>query len=181
MVSAPEILLGYDDYSVPVDVWSIGCIFCEMVTAKPLFPGDSEIDQLFRIFRTLGTPTEENWPGVTSLPKYEPVFPQFDAQPLRSLFQSFARRYVETFHLMEAMLIYDPRKRITPLAALNHAYFDDEQCERELQNLYDMAQQDIAEKQSTYDNANASNAAHESTNSAVMSANPNAMTELMSN
>jgi serine/threonine protein kinase len=48
---APEILLGSQLYSTPVDIWSIGCIFAEMVTKRPLFPGDSEIDELFRIFR----------------------------------------------------------------------------------------------------------------------------------
>lgn len=48
---APELLLGSQYYSTPVDLWSVGCIFSEMVTKRPLFPGDSEIDQLFRIFR----------------------------------------------------------------------------------------------------------------------------------
>ncbi|KAI4486131.1 hypothetical protein M0802_012551 [Mischocyttarus mexicanus] len=48
---APEILLGSSRYSCAIDVWSIGCIFAEMVMKKPLFQGDSEIDQLFRIFR----------------------------------------------------------------------------------------------------------------------------------
>ena len=52
-------------YAPPVDVWAIGTIFVEMVTKRPLFPGDSEIDQLFKIFRQLGTPTEEVWPGVS--------------------------------------------------------------------------------------------------------------------
>jgi cyclin-dependent kinase 2 len=49
---APEILLGAKQYSTPVDVWSVGCIFAEMVNRKPLFPGDSEIDELFKIFRS---------------------------------------------------------------------------------------------------------------------------------
>ena len=53
---APEILLGVRHYSTPVDVWSIGCIFAEMINGKPLFPGDSEIDELFKIFKILGTP-----------------------------------------------------------------------------------------------------------------------------
>ena len=48
---APELLLGSQYYSTPVDLWSVGCIFSEMITKRPLFPGDSEIDQLFRIFR----------------------------------------------------------------------------------------------------------------------------------
>ncbi|XP_037283903.2 cyclin-dependent kinase 1 [Rhipicephalus microplus] len=56
---APEILMGASRYSTPVDVWSIGCIFFELLTGKTLFRGYSEIDQLFQIFRVLGTPTEE--------------------------------------------------------------------------------------------------------------------------
>jgi cyclin-dependent kinase 2 len=106
---APEILLGARHYSTPVDVWSVGCIFAEMVNQKPLFPGDSEIDELFKIFRSylqelfklslvccmlqknilsglcilfcscriLGTPTEETWPGVASLPDYKSTFPKW--------------------------------------------------------------------------------------------------------
>lgn len=53
---APEILLGARQYSTPVDVWSVGCIFAEMVNQRPLFPGDSEIDELFKIFRSQSTP-----------------------------------------------------------------------------------------------------------------------------
>jgi serine/threonine protein kinase len=53
---APEILLGSYEYSTPIDIWAIGCIFAEMVTKKVLFQGDSDIDQLYRIFRILGTP-----------------------------------------------------------------------------------------------------------------------------
>lgn len=58
---APEVLLGASRYSTPIDIWSIACIFAEMVNRKPLFHGDSEIDQLFRIFRYLfrSHPSEE--------------------------------------------------------------------------------------------------------------------------
>merc|ERR1711884_613535 len=73
----PEILLGSQTYAPPVDVWAIGTIFVEMVTKRPLFQGDSEIDQLFRIFRTLSTPTEDNWPGVTQLQDYKANFPKW--------------------------------------------------------------------------------------------------------
>lgn len=79
---APEILLGTKYYGPSVDVWSIGCIFAEMVTKKPLFSGDSEIDQLFRIFRTLGTPDEIVWPGVSQLPDYKTTFPQWNKEDL---------------------------------------------------------------------------------------------------
>ncbi|XP_064899631.1 cyclin-dependent kinase 2 isoform X1 [Columba livia] len=77
---APEILLGCKYYSTAVDIWSLGCIFAEMITRRALFPGDSEIDQLFRIFRTLGTPDEAAWPGVTAMPDYKPSFPKWARQ-----------------------------------------------------------------------------------------------------
>jgi cyclin-dependent kinase len=91
-------------------MWSVGCIFAEMVMRGiPLFPGDSEIDQIFKIFRSvgltnldpsspsvdpllmkgwddahrvLGTPNEESWPGVKQLPDYKPTFPQWSSQDL---------------------------------------------------------------------------------------------------
>ncbi|KAM9886988.1 hypothetical protein OXX79_013903, partial [Metschnikowia pulcherrima] len=68
---APEILLGGKQYSTGVDMWSVGVIFAEMCNRKPLFPGDSEIDEIFRIFRVLGTPNETVWPDVSYLPDYK--------------------------------------------------------------------------------------------------------------
>lgn len=79
---APEILLGAIEYSTPIDIWSIGCIFVELASKNPLFTGDSEIDQLYRIFRVLGTPNETIWPGVTSLKDYKSTFPNWGAQSL---------------------------------------------------------------------------------------------------
>ena len=66
-----QVLLGSPKYSCPIDIWSIGTIYAEMVNRRPLFQGDSEIDQLFRIFRVLRTPTEDLWPGVTQLPDFK--------------------------------------------------------------------------------------------------------------
>lgn len=74
---APEILLGQKQYSTPVDMWSVGCIFAEMAQKKPLFCGDSEIDQIFKIFRIMGTPKECIWPGVNSLPDFKATFPRW--------------------------------------------------------------------------------------------------------
>lgn len=72
---APEVLLGAQRYSCPVDIWSVGCIFAEIASKKPLFHGDSEIDQLFRIFRILTTPSNQTWPGVEQLPDFKRHFP----------------------------------------------------------------------------------------------------------
>jgi len=74
---APEVLLGQQRYAMPMDIWSLGCILAEMATGQALFPGDSEIDMIFRIFRLLGTPTEEVWPGVTNLRDHKHTFPQW--------------------------------------------------------------------------------------------------------
>lgn len=61
------------------------------VTRKALFPGDSEIDQLFRIFRTLGTPTEATWPGVTQLPDYKGDFPRWARKEMKEIVPSLDR------------------------------------------------------------------------------------------
>jgi len=74
---APEILLGQKAYSLGVDMWAIGCIFSELITKRPLFMGDSEIDQIFKIFQFHGTPSEMNWVGVSKLKNYKPSFPKF--------------------------------------------------------------------------------------------------------
>jgi len=119
---APEILLGGRQYSTPVDVWSIGCIFAEMVTCSPLFPGDSEIDQLFKIFRCLGTPTEETWPGVSNFKDFKPTFPQWIGNNLAKQVPGIEPLGLD---LLKRMLVYEPSKRISAREALQHEYFKD--------------------------------------------------------
>lgn len=119
---APEVLLGCPRYATPVDIWSVGCIFAEMATKRPLFHGDSEIDQLFRIFRTMGTPTEEIWPGVTTLKAYKVTFPNWNRNVTRALVPQIDST---GFDLLEKMLIYDPHKRLNAKTAVLHPYFDD--------------------------------------------------------
>jgi len=119
---APEILLGTRYYSTAVDIWSIGCIFAEMITRKALFQGDSEIDQLFRIFRTLGTPDESTWPGVTSLPDFKSNFPKWPMNDLVKLVPSLDSIGHD---LLMQMLTYEPQSRISAKNALSHSYFYD--------------------------------------------------------
>lgn len=116
---APEIILGSLEYSTPIDIWAIGCIFVEIVTKKPLFEGDSEIDQLYRIFRILGTPNEENWPGVSSLRDYKSTFPNWQANPIQSVVANLNLDPLG-IDLLNRMLKYDPNHRITAKAALQH-------------------------------------------------------------
>lgn len=119
---APEILLGSKHYSTAVDMWSVGCIFAEMVNRHPLFPGDSEIDEIFRIFRILGTPNEDIWPGVTDLPDYKSSFPYWSPQNLQKFVEKLEPAGVE---LLKEMLAYDPADRISAKRARLSSYFND--------------------------------------------------------
>ncbi|KAF8927896.1 Cyclin-dependent kinase catalytic subunit [Dissophora ornata] len=107
---APEILMGSRHYSTAVDIWSVGCIFAEMITKKPLFPGDSEIDELFKIFKVLGTPNEEVWPGVSKLKDWKATFPQWSCQPLEPLLPQLSQEGIDLLH---QMIEYDPAQRIS--------------------------------------------------------------------
>jgi cyclin-dependent kinase len=66
----PDILMGSKTYSTQIDMWSVGCIFAEMVSGRPLFKGENEKDQLNKIFKIKGTPDPEKWPGMKDLPLY---------------------------------------------------------------------------------------------------------------
>ncbi|PUU76617.1 kinase-like domain-containing protein [Tuber borchii] len=117
---SPEILLGGKQYSTGVDMWSVGCIFAEMCTRKALFPGDSEIDEIFKIFQVLGTPDEETWPGVTSFPDFKSSFPQWAKVDTKKMVPGLEDAGID---LLEAMLVYDPAGRISAKQACHHDYF----------------------------------------------------------
>ena len=119
---APEILLGCRQYSTPVDIWSVGCIFAEMAHKRPLFAGDSEIDQIFKIFRVLGTPTDESLPGVGTFKDFKTTFPRWRPQRLDHLLPNFDE---EALDLISQMVCLDPSKRISARDALMHPYFRD--------------------------------------------------------
>ena len=119
---APEILLGQKEYSTPVDMWSIGLIFYEMAHRKPLFAGDCEIDQIFKIFQMFGTPNEKTWPGVTKLPEFKLTFPQFKGKGINAYNRNIDNVGLD---LLSKMIQLDPSKRISAKQALQHPYFND--------------------------------------------------------
>ncbi|MBA0798667.1 hypothetical protein Gohar_009235 [Gossypium harknessii] len=109
-------------------MWSLGCIMAELLSKEPLFNGKTEFDQLDKIFRTLGTPNETIWPGFSMLPGVKVNFVKHQYNLLRKKFPatSFTGTPVLSdagFDLLNKLLTYDPEKRITAEAALNHEWF----------------------------------------------------------
>jgi serine/threonine protein kinase len=121
----PEILLGAKLYSVPVDLWSIGCVIGEMATGAPLFAGDSEIDTIFKIFQKLGTPSEQVWPGVGELPDFKASFPKWPPRGWAQIRNTKPQVGADGIDLLENLMNYDPRKRLSARRALQHTYFRD--------------------------------------------------------
>ncbi|XP_012234760.1 cyclin-dependent kinase 11B isoform X2 [Linepithema humile] len=119
---APELLLSDREYSTPIDMWSVGCIFAELLRMEPLFPGKSDIDQLNKIFKELGTPSERIWPGYSKLPMVQKI--PFAHYPVNNLRQRFSLSLSELgIELLNKFLTYDPRQRITAEDSLTHGYF----------------------------------------------------------
>ncbi|XP_059876055.1 cyclin-dependent kinase 5 isoform X3 [Delphinus delphis] len=119
----PDVLFGAKLYSTSIDMWSAGCIFAELANAgRPLFPGNDVDDQLKRIFRLLGTPTEEQWPAMTKLPDYKP-YPMYPATT--SLVNVVPKLSATGRDLLQNLLKCNPVQRISAEEALQHPYFSD--------------------------------------------------------
>ncbi|XP_063973425.1 cyclin-dependent kinase 20-like [Diachasmimorpha longicaudata] len=118
---APELLYGSKLYSSSIDMWSIGCIIAEMINNSPLFPGESDIEQLAMVLRQLGTPTVETWPDHHSLPDYNKI--TFPYQKGQLWEQVIPDATPEVLDLIRNILLYNSSKRLTAVEALKHKYF----------------------------------------------------------
>lgn len=119
---APDVLLGSRTYNTSIDIWSAGCIMAEMYTGRPLFPGTTNEDQIVRIFRIMGTPTERTWPGITQFPEYKPNFQMYATQDLRQILPQIDPDGID---LLQRMLQLRPEFRISAHDALKHRWFND--------------------------------------------------------
>lgn len=120
---APELLLCTKEYSTPIDMWSVGCIFAELLLMNALFPGKSEVDQLNRVFKELGTPSENIWTGFNKLPAVQKM--KFNEYPVSNLRSKFGMLSELGLALLLGFLTYDPTKRLTAEKSLENAYFNE--------------------------------------------------------
>ncbi len=120
---APELIFGAANYTPLIDVWSLGCVFAELILGKPLFPGESGIDQLVEIIKVLGTPSKQEIFAMN--PHYTDFkFPFINPSPWAKVFSANKKACPDTIDLLSKMLVYDPVKRITAGDALAHPFFD---------------------------------------------------------
>lgn len=119
---APDVLLGSRTYNTSIDIWSAGCIMAEMYTGRPLFPGTTNEDQLQKIFRLMGTPSERSWPGISQFPEYKPNFHNYATQDLRMILPQVDQLGLD---LLSRMLQLRPEMRVSAKDALAHVWFRD--------------------------------------------------------
>ena len=125
----PELLMGEDVYGAEVDIWSLGCVFGELLNLTPMWEGRGEVDQLAKVFAVLGRPTEEVWPGWEALPHARTLkFKGPKKSNLRGVFPSnvfSGKTFLDEagFELMEGMLSMDPRRRVGMKEVMASRYF----------------------------------------------------------
>ncbi|KAJ6708830.1 MITOGEN-ACTIVATED PROTEIN KINASE [Salix koriyanagi] len=118
---APELLLCCDNYGTSIDVWSVGCIFAELLGRKPIFPGTECLDQLKLIISILGSQREEGLEFIdnSKAKKYIKSLPYSPGTPFSRLYPNADPLAID---LLQKMLVFDPSKRITVTGALEHPY-----------------------------------------------------------
>ena len=116
----PELLFGGNGYTTALDLWAVGCIFCELLSNKPLLPGRSELNQIEQIVNLLGTPNESIWPGFSSLAGAKRI--QLKKQPYNNIKEKYHWLSDTGIKLINDFLTYDPKKRISARNARRNKY-----------------------------------------------------------
>ncbi|CAJ0931946.1 unnamed protein product, partial [Mesorhabditis belari] len=117
---SPELLYAAKSYGVNVDIWAMGCIFAELLLRNPIFPGESDLDQLVKIYRFLGTPTEDDWALMKQLPDYVEFTENYPRMDFKAVFTAAGDSAID---LLERMFEFDPLKRWNTDQCLGSMYF----------------------------------------------------------
>ncbi|XP_058216551.1 probable serine/threonine-protein kinase At1g54610 isoform X2 [Rhododendron vialii] len=120
---APELLLGSNDYGAGIDLWSAGCILAELLFGKPIMPGRTEVEQLHKIYKLCGSPSDEYWkksklPNATLFKPREPY--------KRCVSETFKHFPPSALPLIETLIAIDPAERKTATDALQSEFFTTE-------------------------------------------------------
>jgi glycogen synthase kinase 3 beta len=145
---APELIFGATNYTTQIDVWSTGCVMAELMLGKPMFPGESGVDQLVEIIKVLGTPEREQVRAMN--PNYtEHNFPPIKPHPWAQIFSP--RTPPEALDFINQLLRYEPLLRPTAIEALIHPFFDELRSHdtrmpngRELPPLFDFTRMELS-------------------------------------
>jgi len=118
----PDVLLGSQNYTTSIDMWSIGCVFAEMATGKPLFTGRSSEDQLIKIFKIMGTPSLDEYPEFQELSEWRDDFPKYKSKDIKNIVPGLQEPGVD---LLKKLLKYNPSLRLTAHEAMDHEYLSE--------------------------------------------------------
>ena len=118
---APELLYGSRSYDCKVDIWAAGCVMAELYNLCPLFTGENDIDQLYKVLSLLGIPSENNWPGVSKLPDFGKI--TFSKIKVRTISELVPGAPDLALDLMSHLLRFDNDERYSAEEALRHPYF----------------------------------------------------------
>nr|AFK44020.1 unknown [Lotus japonicus] len=121
---APELLLCCDNYGTSIDVWSVGCIFAEILGRKPIFPGTECLNQLKLIISVLGSQDDPDLEFIDN-PKARRFIKTLPFTRGKHFSQLYPQADPLAIDLLQKMLVFDPTKRITVLEALQHPYIAD--------------------------------------------------------
>ncbi|KAJ4913369.1 Cyclin-dependent kinase F-1 [Raphanus sativus] len=131
----PELLYGSTMYGLEIDLWSLGCVFAELLSLEPLFPGVSDIDQISRVTNVLGNLNEEVWPGCVDLPDYKSISFAKVESPL-GIEGCLPNHSGDVIALVKKLICYDPASRATAVELLNDKYFKEEPLPVPVSELY---------------------------------------------
>jgi len=117
----PDVLLGSTDYNFSIDMWGVGCIFFEMVSGRPMFPGSTTENELTLIFKMLGTPNDRTWPDISRNPEFiNGNYPNYRPE---KLLNHVPRIELDGLDLLQKFIQYVPTRRISAAMAMNNSYF----------------------------------------------------------